>query len=224
MTRHIKIFAIFILAAVIAVSLASCGFSDSFLTSLGFDVHDYAGESVIAEVDKNSQEAAKITDIIKLMVCDTPQLMPFSNSREAVNAYRDIILANMLGRNYSRYSCDDAKLAEAAKLYPHMTITVLIPEKDFETVIYTNFGGSSKVTNKGGDVFTYLDKASAYTCVTVPEPISSQIEITYLVETKNTYRIKFRIHIGETVSPDYSALVIKRSDGTVYIKTLSEDK
>lgn len=211
-------------AALLIFSLTSCGLSDSFLASLGFDLHDYAGETVITQLDAGSEAASKLIGMIGMLTSETPNLTKFTSPREAVSLYRDSILTSMLSANFARYSCDDDRMHRAVEAYPRMEITVLIPAEEFENTVYTNFGGSDKIAHADGLLFTYLDKVSAYTCVTAPTPAKAEIEVVSLGETENTYKLKFRVHSGEQISPVYSALAIKREDGTVYIKTIEEDK
>ena len=59
-----------------------------------------------------------------------------------------------------------------------------------------------------------------------PEFSNLKADIIYLAETERTYRVRFRAVAAEEwdgmVYPEYFALIIKRDDGTYYIKKLYE--
>ena len=91
--------------------------------------------------------------------------------------------------------------------------------------MYQYFGGDVKITHRDGEMFKYLSKVGAY--ISPVTPVSSGLEpqVTYLAETAKTYRVKFRVVAAEgddVDSPEYFALIIKRDDGTHYIKKLLE--
>ncbi len=96
-----------------------------------------------------------------------------------------------------------------------------IPESEFEATMYRVFGGSVKLTHKSTEKFEYLDKVGAYISSVVPEDSGLKPDITYIGETEKTYRVRFYVASDEeTVSDEYFALIIKRDDGTLYIKKL----
>ena len=53
---------------------------------------------------------------------------------------------------------------------------------------------------------------------------SADINISELYETENTYVCTFTCAMNESVSPTYRLLLMKRDDGTFYIKSLKEIK
>lgn len=202
--------------------LSSCSAAESFMSSLGFDMHDYSGEAVTAEHTADSDISLRLADMVQMLLLNTPYLEPFSKMSEALDIYRDAVLNYMLGEEYAKYSGNLTLLDSAAREYPQLVITTAIPVSDFEAVMYRCFGGSDKVTNRDGKYFTYLDKISAYTAVSGVITSSVEVTVTECVETKNTYRLTFYNTLGSSVSPEYTAMIIKREDGTLYFKSLTE--
>lgn len=202
--------------------LTSCGAGEGLLARLGFDTHNYRGEKTLAVHDPDSEIAQSLASLMGSLSVNSPFLSPFSGAREAAQACRDAVLNQMLEQSYARYAGNTVLLAKAAEAYPQMQIHVLIPADDFEAVIYAQFGGSEKITNKNGTLFRYLEKIDAYT--TAAGPLSSAVvtEVIRCEETERTYRLTFRNSLEETKSPQYFALLIKRDDGTFYIRELSE--
>ena len=92
--------------------------------------------------------------------------------------------------------------------------------------MYQIFGGNVKITHKNGERFQYLPKVNVYVTTLMPEAAAYRPKITDLQETRKTYRIRFRVvpmdsgESYETMTREYFALVIKREDGTLYIKRL----
>ncbi len=211
------------LAAILVLCmLTSCSFVENVMNSLGFDMHDYEGEDVVNTHLPDGTVSGKIKDQLGIMLYDSYLLDEFDSSKEAVTAYTDDILGYMLGKNYSRYTASGTLADRAREEYPHMMITVLIPATEFEYTVYSSFGGDEKLTHKSGKRFTYLDKINAYTCTVSSSPVDCEIEMISVEETANTYCVRFRTVYGEAVSPEYSAMLIKREDGTMYFKYLKE--
>jgi len=202
--------------------LTSCGAAEGLLSRLGFDTHNYRGEKTIADHAPDSEAAQVLTELVRTLSVNSPSLTLFSGAREAAQSCRDAILNRMLEESYARYAGNTVLLSKAAEAYPRMQINVLIPADDFEAVVYARFGGSEKITNKDGALFRYLDKIDAYT--TASGPLTSEVvtQILSCEETERTYRLTFRNSLDDTVSPVYFALIIKRNDGTLYIRELSE--
>ena len=134
---------------------------------------------------------------------------------------RDAVLYHMLRARYAQYAGNAALIDKAAAAYPQMQLTVVIPEREFEKEVYALFGGREKITNKSGKLFTYLEKANAYT--TAVGTIDSEVVTTVvrLEETERTYRLYFVNTLGEITSPTYCALIIRRKDGTMYFSELA---
>ncbi|MBO5671426.1 MAG: hypothetical protein J6S41_07740 [Clostridia bacterium] len=202
------------------LSLTACG--EGLMSTLGFDTHDYFGEKVITVHETDSEIARQLADMTRTLTVNSPILTPFSGAKEAADACRDAVLGQMLGEDYARYAGNGVMLQKAEEAYPGMQISVLIPADDFESVIYATFGGSEKITNKNGALFSYLDRVRAYT--TAMPPVESDVVTTVLSceETARTYRIRFVNTLDGVTSPAYFALLIKREDGSLYFSALSE--
>ncbi len=212
------------LALSASLILSSCSAAESLMASLGFDTHNYSNEEITAEHDVDSDIALELADMAAMLALNTPQLQPFSKMSEALAAYRDAVLNYMLGSEYAKYSGNLSLLDAASRAYPQLAITTAIPASDFEAVMYRYFGGSDKITNQSGKYFTYLDKISAYTAVSGVITDTVKVTVTACVETKNTYRLTLYNTLGEVTSPQYTAMIIKRDDGTLYFKSLVENK
>ncbi len=213
--------ALLLLLTVSILSLTACG--EGLMATLGFDTHDYYGEKVTTIHENDGEIARSLAEMTRTLTVNSPILTPFSGAKEAADACRDAVLGQMLGEDYARYAGNPTLLAKAEEAYPGMQISVLIPADDFESVIYSVFGGSEKITNKSGDLFLYLDRVRAYT--TALPPVESEVVTTVLSceETARTYRIRFVNTLGGVMSPTYFALLIKREDGSLYFASLSEE-
>ncbi len=204
------------------LALASCAAGERLMARLGFDMHDYRGESVIRTHAADSEIAVSLADMTRTLTVSSPILTPFSGTKEASEVCRDAVLYRMLSEGYAQYAGNTELLAKAAAAYPQMQLTVVIPERDFEKEVYAVFGGREKITNKDGDLFTYLEKAKVYT--TAVGTVENEVVTTVvrLEETERTYRLYFVNTLGEITSPTYCALIIRREDGTMYFSELSE--
>lgn len=196
--------------------LTSCGLVDK----LGFDTYDYMSEEITQIHEPDSDKAAELEDLLDILITDSPQLTTFESMGDAIKAYRDAVLSYMLETGYSKYSGNTELINKAAKDYPGYNITQIIPESEFETTMYRCFGGSVKITHADGVKFKYLSGVGAYISSIAPEDSGYMPEISYLAETEKTYRIRFCVVSEEIKSDEYFALVIKREDGTLYIKKL----
>lgn len=198
----------------------SCGVEwDSFMSSIGFDTRDYASEAVIKTYDASGEFALELASSIRMLTLNTPSIEEFESSSQAIDLFRDTVLNHMLTSNYSRYTGDIESLDEAAEAYPTMQLTNLIPAAEFEQQYYKFFGGSTKITNKNGTYFMYLPKLEAYTALSEPQNGDITVAVLSLEETENTYRLRVTLTLGETSSPVYNLLLIKREDGTFYFKS-----
>jgi len=202
--------------------LSSCG-QDGLMHTLGFDTHNYRGEKVIAVHAPDSTVVQSLLPLIDILNVSSPYLKPFSGPKEAAETCRDAILARMLEDSYAKYAGNTALLNKAAQDYPHLQLNIIIPADDFEAVVYATFGGSEKISNRNGEhFFRYLSEIDAYTTVGTLQQNTVETTVLSCEETERTYRLTFRRKAGETVSPPYCALLIKREDGTVYIKELTD--
>ena len=221
MKRHLFRACLLFFLSVSLLFLSACG--EGLAAGLGFDTHDYAGEPVKTVHDPLGQVAAELSDFVSVLSLEAPILQSFSGAKEAAEAYRDQILSDMLSRYYARYAGNQKLLAEAALAYPGMQLHVLIPAKDFESVVYATFGGSEKIVNRDGARFLYLEKIRAYTTAAPLPEGGVRTTVLRLEETERTYRLYFENQRGEVESPAYFALLIKRDDGSFYIAELREE-
>lgn len=216
--NRIRLFPLLLLALV----LTSC----SLLDQLGFDTYDYMGEEILRSLPADGPEAVKIEDLLTMLITNTDDLPTFTRMGDAIREYRDTVLTYMLSTGYLKYSGNTALIAEAEEAYPEFHITQVIPESEFESVMYEIFGGDVKITHRDGERFQYLSRVGAYVTTLMPEASLYKPKITDLKETEKTYRVRFRVISAEedgsggTMSGEYFALVIKREDGTHYIKRL----
>ena len=216
-------FASFILLCSLLLSLLSCGsVYERILGFLGYDVYDYAGESALSSHEPESETAQDLAELLQPLLLDKLKLEDFSDSRQVSELYRDAILNYLLNAYYTKYTGNLDLLKAAEEEYPHYNITTLIPKNDFEKTVYQYFGGEKSVKNVSGVIFTYLDKVNAYTIVGQPQKSNIEIEVTELSETENTFRMRFFTILDGDMSPVYMALIIKREDGTRYIKSLAK--
>ncbi len=217
MKRILVLAAVFMLLSSI---LASCSLGDSLLSAMGFDTHDYEGEEVKETLDPESEEVAKLVDMIKLLTVNNPILPEFTSPGEAVDGCRDSILNYMLCTGFAKYMGNTELISQVEEIYPHLHFITVIPASDFEDCVYTFFGGNAKVSHGSSELFVYLDEAAVYTSVT--EPIESRISVNVISceKTETTCRMKFTCSLGDVTSPVYRALVVNRSDGSSYFKSL----
>ena len=216
-----------ILCAVIAAvllngTLTSCGLLDK----LGFDTYDYMSESVTQTHDANSETAVMLEDLLKILVTDSQVLTTFDNMADAITEYRDAVLEYLLESDYAKYSGNTTLIERALKEYPEYQITQVIPEIEFEARTYRCFGGDVMISHKDGNKFRYLPDVGVYIPMLAVTDSGYYADITALTETEKTYRVRFKVKSepdengAVTESKEYFALVIKREDGTLYIKKL----
>ena len=210
-----------LLTLALALFLTGCSTWVNLMSTLGFDTHNYADEEVVAWYEKDSEEAARFTAAVQKLILASPMMTAFSGGAAAYDAYEDAVLNAMICESFSRYTGNAELLAAAAEAYPERELLSLIPAADLESEFYTLFGGSWKLVHKSSSLFVYLDRVGAYTAITEPQFHDVSTEFVSLIETENTYRFVFRNRLGDTLSPDYEALLIKREDGTVYIRSLA---
>ncbi len=202
-----------------ALTLTSCQIADK----LGFDTYDYMSENVLLTYDIESETSLELEEFLQILITDSPNLATFENMNDAIKEYSDAVLTYMLDTGYSKYSGNIALIDKAEREYPEYNITQIIPEREFEATMYRYFGGNVMITHKDSARFKYLDKVGAYISPVMPTSSGLTADITSLSETEKTYRVTFKV-IGEaTESDEYFALVIKRDDGTLYIKKLTEN-
>ncbi len=202
--------------------LPSCGLLDR----LGFDTYDYMSEPVTQTHDANGETAAGIEELLMVLVTDSLILPTFDSMADAIPAYRDAVLEYLLVNDYAKYSGNTKLIERAVEKYPEYQITQVIPELEFESMMYRCFGGDVMITHGDGNKFRYLPEAAVYVPMLATADHGYYTDVTALTETEKTYRVRFRVKsrpdTGETPveSDEYFALVIKREDGTMYMKKL----
>ena len=204
----------------VSVLLCSCTIFDI----LGIDTHDYEAELKISDLGADSEVYSKLHEIIPIMVQNSPYLYEFNTPSKAAEHYRNGVLCHLLSQNYAKYNGNVELINETKVEYPTYEFTTVIPAVDFEGAVYRYFGGTSSVSNRSTELFTYLDRVDAYVSVGIGVDNSAKINITELYETENTYRCTFTCSMNDITSPGYHLLIMKRDDGTFYIKSLTELK
>lgn len=210
-----------VLLSIMALSLSGCVFAE-FLATLGFDTHDYDGEEIIKEHKPDSELAAEMIDMVKILSVNSLDIPEFKGTTEAIKCCRDAILNSMYSRDFSRYAGNEKMFATAMEMYPQMDFSVLIPADDFENVAYKYFGGKEKITNKSGEIYEYVEDLDAY--ITVAEPFGAEMEVRifYIEETENTYRIEFEATLDKDTSDSFFAQFVKREDGSFYFRCVKK--
>lgn len=208
-----------LLCLAMVTSCTGCATVTELVDKLGFDTYDYMSEEVHTTYETDSDTAATLADMIRILV---PTLVPFDNMNEAISAYRDTVLTYMLESEYARYSGNMTLISKAAEAYPEYQISEIIPAADFEATMYRYFGGSVKISHKDGSRFRYLSKVQAYIALSSPISDDSLVRITSIGETDKTWRVTFTVVQGQVESDPYFVLIIKRDDGTLYFKQLQK--
>ncbi len=220
-SRTVKLRRIFALLLLTGM-LTSCGLLDR----LGFDTYDYMSESVTKTHDASGETAVMLEELLMVLVTDSPVLPTFESMADAITFYRDAVLEHLLAGDYAKYSGNAKLIERAMKEYPEYQITQVIPELEFESMMYRCFGGDVMISHEDGNKFRYLPDAAVYIPMLAVTDSGYTADVTSLAETEKTYRVRFKV-ISEpdengntTASEEYFALVIKREDGTLYIKKL----
>ncbi len=211
-----------LLLVLLSVLLVSCvaGPSALWLRGLfGLDVNDYFSEAPLRQLQPDGAAAAMLSNMVTIIVSDNIHLSPFSGTGEAVRLYRDAILNDMLRDDYSHYTGNRQSLDDVARAYPYLSAATLISKKDFENVVFRFFGGTT-VSHKSGDAFSYLSRAGYYTSPLQARECTTEVNILELYETEHTYRMQFTLTANGETSESYTAVFVKRNDGSCYWKAL----
>ena len=211
-----------LLLVLLSVLLVSCvaGPSALWIRGLfGLDANDYFSEAPLRQLQPDGAAAAMLSNMVTIIVSDGIQLSPFSGTGEAVRLYRDAILNDMVRDDYSRYTGNRQSLDDVARAYPYLSAATLISKKDFENVVFRFFGGTT-VSHKSGDAFSYLSRAGYYTSPLQARECVTEVNILELYETEHTYRMQFTLTANGETSDVYTAIFVKRSDGSCYWKAL----
>ncbi len=211
-----------LLLALCSVLLVSCMAGPNVLWIrglFGLDVDDYFSETPLRQLQPDGATAALLTNMVTIIVSDNIHLASFSGTNEAVRIYRDEILNDMLRDDYSRYTGNRQALDKVASAYPYLSASTLISKEDFENVVFRFFGGTS-VSHKKGDAFSYLTRAGYYTSPVQARECVTEVTVLELYETEHTYRMQFTLTANGETSDVYTAVFVKRSDGSCYWKAL----
>ncbi len=217
-----RIFATCLILSVLLLTSCSDGdgsFYNSIMTMLGFDMNDYENEAAIHFPEESEPIFGEVELIVSILIYDSVYLTPFETTRDAASGNIDAILNYMLKTSYSAYSGNSELLKEAEEAYPQYHITTLIPKTDLEGYVYRYFGGDSSVQHASSARFTFLSKLDAYTTTGGAATSEVEIDVTDCVETEHTYRVAFTLTEGDE-SENYTAMIRKREDGTLYMKHL----
>lgn len=203
----------------VCAALSGCGLYEL----LGIDTHDYESEARIGTLPDDSEVADEICGMLSMLFQNTPYLTPFDSPATAAKLYRDGILCAVLGSNYAKYNANNDLIGETRRLYPTLEITTVIPAVDFESTVYRCFGGTASVSNASTPLFTYLDRVDAYVSAGIGVDNTAAVTITELYETENTYVCRFFAVMNGEISDTYRLLLMKRDDGTFYMRKLTTE-
>ena len=202
-----------------AVFLVSCvaGSNPLWVRSVfGLDTVNYESEPAVQTLTPDGETANSMCDIVEILLAGNLDLATFHSTAQVVRYYRDEILNSMLCENYSLYVGNGSLVAAASEKYPHMQLCTLIPGDDFENTVFRYFGGTS-VSHGDGEVFSYLSRADAYTAPVQPRESDLRLEVVRAEETEHTYRLVFTLTDGVEASRVYTAVFIKRENGSFYL-------
>ena len=185
----------------------------------GLDVNDYFSEAPLRQLQTDGTTATLLSNMVGIIVSDSIHLSPFSGTAEAVRIYRDAILNDMLRDDYGRYTGNRQDIETVSGAYPYLSTSTLIEKEDFENVVFRYFGGTS-VSHRSGNAFSYLSRAGYYTSPMQARECIAEVEIRELYETEHTYRMQFVLTANGETSDIYTAVFVKRSDGSCYWKAL----
>ena len=221
--RRIRKSTLFLLLFLLSALLVSCtaGGNAAWVRSfLGADTAIYRSETVIQELETDGETAKELCSTMEYFLSGTVILHEFRNGHEALRLYRDEMLNALLRNNYASYVGNPTLTNQVSRAYPHVTATVLIPEDDLKTAA-SHCLGLSSASNGNGEFFSYLSRASCYTTPSQARALSVSLTVRALEETEHTYRLSFQLEDVEGQSAHYSAMFVKRPDGSAYLKALS---
>ena len=219
--RRMKRGTLVLLLLLISVFLASCvaGSNPLWVRGLfGFDFANYRGEAIQETLPTDGAVATQLCDMVDVLTLRGNSLEPFSSTSQAVRLYRDAVLNDMLRDDYLRYAGSSAQLSSRSDAYAP-TLSMMIPEEDFENAVYRYFGGTA-VSHRDGEVFRYMRNAGGYTAPVQAKDPAARVLVTALEETAHTYRMTFRLICGEEQSELYRAVFVKREDSSCYFYAL----
>lgn len=220
--RRMRLGSMILLTLFSALFLVSCVAGSNALWVkgiLGLDLKDYRAEPVEHTLEMESKTCSELCEILDMLTVNTLELKPFSKASKIPELYRDEILNTMLCEGYASYVGDPEALARVAKDYPNATYSTLISEEALETQLSRYFGLQS-VDHTDGQMFTHLERSGYYTFSYSVWNDETEIRPLVLEETYHTYRLQFCVVRGEESSSVYTAIFVKRDDGTCYLRAL----
>ena len=220
--KRIRSGSLLLLLLLCALFLVSCVTGSNTLWVkgvLGLDLTDYRAEQVERVHPTDGSVAALLCEGVEVFTVSSLSLKPFSKPADAIDYYRDEILNNMLRDGYSYYTGNAKQIARVGESYPNLTVSTLIPTKDFEDAALRYFG-AQRVRHESGELFNYLERADCYNFSMKAWERSVEVVPESIEETYHTYRFRFRLTDGSNTSELYRAVFVKRSDGTCYIRAL----
>ncbi len=223
-TRRVKRGTLAVLLVLTAVFLVSCvaGSDPMWIKGLfGIDVANYGNEPTLQEHAPDGKVASELSNTVEILLSDDIELATFENTSQAVKYYRDEILNDMLRDHYTAYTGNTQLLSKVTTVYPQANYSTLIPKKDFENTVFRYFGGTG-VSHKDGEIFTYLSRADGYTAPLQAWESKVALQVLTVVETEHTFRMQFTLSDGSDTSTPYSALFVKRADGSFYLSSLGK--
>jgi len=210
-----------LLLLLVAVFLVSCmaGSDPLWIRSVfGVDVVHYDTEPTLQVCEPDGEQAEQLCQMIgDLTSANSLSLRTFRKPSQAVNAYRDALLNNLLRDHYVLYTGNVISTSSTA--YSMRAITTLIPKKDFADEAFRYFGVSSP-RHKDGELFDYVSREGGYTAPVQAWTSRVQVLADGLEETEHTFRLTFRLSDGDAISEQYRAVFVKREDGSCFIYTL----
>lgn len=222
--RRIRLTVALIAVLLCSVFLVSCMATANVTWArglLGYDITDYESECVVAGLSVEDVRCEELCEMVEILSADRGiHLDEFSSTSEAVSIYRDAILSYMLRENYSMYTGNRSTIEHVSAVYPQMQVSTLIPADDFENTVFRYFGGVS-VKNESGALYSYLNRAKCYTTPMQSKACRTEIEVQSLEETEHTYRMCFTLSDSDESSVSYTAVFLKRDDGTCYFRSLA---
>ncbi|MBR2020214.1 MAG: hypothetical protein IKA05_07425 [Clostridia bacterium] len=205
-----------------AVFLVSCvaGSNPLWIRSVfGLDTVNYESEPTQRTLGTEDTVTASLCNTLEILLASSTDLTPFQNTAQAVKYYRDEILNRMLCENYAAYVGNSALLESSGTNTPYSTLCTLIPEADFENTVYRYFGGTS-VKHASGEIFSHLSLAHAYSAPIQPRRSDLLLQVHTVEETEHTYRLVFTLSDAEVTSRPYTAVFVKRENGSHYLYSL----
>lgn len=185
---------------------------------LGVDISNYTSERVEATLPTDGPLSDSLCEMVEILTVSSIHLKPFHTPSQAVTAYRDAILNDLLRDNYLLYTGNRHSLSTSSGVIS-ADISTAIPAADFERAAHRWFGATS-VRHKGGEVFSYVRDAGVYTAPLQAWQSGVEIEVLSLEETARTYRMGFRLHAGDETSEIYTAIFAKHESGELYFYSL----